>query len=544
VSNTLFGQTAKTDFDFSRHRAVQTAIGRTNLAFQEDGNLEAKKLKVASYCRVSTAEEMQLNSLENQIIHYTNYIRSNNAWNFAGIFSDRGKSGTGTRSRAGFNKMMRYALDGKINTILCKSISRFSRNVVDSLNAIRLLNQKGVKVIFEKESLDTGNVQSDFILTMLSALAQEESRNTSENITWGIIKRFEMGEPIFTRMIGYKKVDGKPWVIVEEEAKIVKEAFEACLNGDSPSQIAKKFIGKEYKKANGRTDWSAIAVRDILKNERYVGDALCQKTYTKDYLSHQAEINEGEKNQYLIQNHHQPIVDRETFYKAQQILLRNSKKIEKGSKKTYPLSGRLVCAECGGNLQRFISRGKVTWRCGNHTKSNLLCKMRGIREEDILKALVKAFEKRYRIDELGEGKRQIIRLIREVRGAETNIESQQNRLRLELKKILLEETEATIKLEDTTDITQRRIAIENKIAKSETWWATFDEDDVYRKKAIEKLEVIKNKARPMSELRKKINNIEFVRAWVTSIKAVSPYLFSIAWLDGNETEIERGDDEW
>jgi site-specific DNA recombinase len=549
VSNTLFGQNAETNLDFSRHRIVQNSLGRTNLglALKEERDLEAnpKKLRVASYCRVSTEEELQLNSLENQIIHYTNYIRSNPEWQFAGIFSDRGKSGTGIRSRAGFNKMMRYALDGKIDIILCKSISRFTRNVADALNAIRLLKEKGVKVVFEKEGIDTGNMQSDFILTMLSALAQEESRSISENITWSITKRFEMGEPIFVRMMGYTKVDGKPWVVVEEEAKIVREAFVECLNRNSPSQIAKMFIRKGYKKANGRTDWSAIAVRDILKNERYTGDALCQKTYTKDHLTHESAINEGERNQYLLKEHHEPIVDRETFKKVQQILSQKSKKIVKGSKRTYPLSSRLICAECGGNLQRFICRGKVTWRCGNHIKSKELCKMTGIREENVQKALVKAFDKKYQINGLDEGKRLIIALMRELQGAESNRESEQNRLRLELKRALLDESTSIIKLEDTTNITQKRIDIENKIANSETWWTMFDEDDAYRKKAIEKLEAVKDSVTPMDDLNKNMNNIEFIRAWVTLIKAVSPYSFSITWLNGDETEIEieRGDDE-
>ncbi len=354
-----------------------------------------------------------------------------------------------------------------------------------------------------------------------------------------------MGEPIFVRMMGYTKVDGKPWVVVEEEAKIVREAFEECLNGNSPSQIAKMFIRKGYKKANGRTDWSAIAVRDILKNERYTGDALCQKTYTKDHLTHESAINEGERNQYLLKEHHEPIVDRETFKKVQQILSQKSKKIVKGSKRTYPLSSRLICAECGGNLQRFICRGKVTWRCGNHIKSKELCKMTGIREENVQKALVKAFDKKYQINGLDEGKRLIIALMRELQGAESNRESEQNRLRLELKRALLDESTSIIKLEDTTNITQKRIDIENKIANSETWWTMFDEDDAYRKKAIEKLEAVKDSVTPMDDLNKNMNNIEFIRAWVTLIKAVSPYSFSITWLNGDETEIEieRGDDE-
>lgn len=538
MSNILFEQTVKLD---SSYKAERTSIGRINKELQFKEEVDVRKLKVASYCRVSTEEELQLNSLENQIVHYTNYIRSNVEWEFAGIFSDKGKSGTGTKSRAGFNKMMRYALDGKIDIILCKSISRFSRNVADVLNAIRLLQENNVTVIFEKEGINTGNMQSDFILTIMAALAQEESRNTSENITWSLTKRFEMGEPIFARILGYKKVDDKPWVIDEDEAKIVREAFEECINGNRPSQIAKMFIRKEYKKANGRTDWSAIAVRDMLKNERYSGDALCQKTYTKDYLSHQAMVNEGERSQYLLKNNHEPIVDRETFKKVQKIIAKKSKKIEKGSKQTYPLSGRLKCAKCGGNLHRFVCRGKVTWRCGNHTKSDLLCKMIGIREENIQKALTKAFEKRYKVKGFGEGKRQIISLMREVQGAENNRESEQNRLRLELKRALLDETEDIIKLRDTTDSTQKRIDVEDKIAQSETWWVTFDEDDAYRKRAIQKLEEIKNAAMPMNELKKNLNNIEFIRAWVTLIKVVSPYIFSITWLNGEETEVEIND---
>lgn len=545
MGKTLFGQTIGIDYDFEVYKQYPIIKeANTDFGYRREVGNQPKKLRVASYCRVSTDEELQLNSLENQIIHYTNYIRSNPEWQFAGIFSDRGKSGTKTQSRTGFNKMIRYARSGKIDIIICKSISRFARNVLDTLNTVKLLKEDGVRVIFERENIDTGSMSSDFILTLLSATAEEESRSISDNINWSLTKRFESGEPIFARLMGYAKVDNKPWVIVEEEAKIVREAFEEYLKGNTPTQIAKMFIRKGYKKANGRRDWSAIAVRDILKNERYTGDALCQKTYTKDHLSHSVAINNGERNQYLLKNHHDPIVDRGTFEKVQKLLSKNSRKVIRDKRKTYPLSGRLVCAECGSNFQRFICRGKVTWRCGKHTKSKLLCSMTGIREENIRQALTKAFIKKYQAYDK-EHEIQITKLIKELQRAESRRENEQNQLRVELEKALLAENAAIIKLKDTTELTQKRIEIEEKIAKKELLWELFDEDGIYRKESMEELERLKSMSVTKTEFEELINDIKFIRAWVILIKAVSPYLFSITWINGEETEImiEKGDDQ-
>ncbi|MGO1368503.1 recombinase family protein [Senegalia sp. (in: firmicutes)] len=546
MESTVFEQARDIDYNFRMNNAALNLNRTSSFRDAVDIAVEPKKLKVASYCRVSTEEELQLNSLENQIIHYTNYIRSNPHWKFAGIFTDRGKSGTRTKKRTGFNKIIKSALDGKIDIIICKSISRFARNVIDTLGTVKLLREKGIRVIFEKEELDTGNMQSDFVLTVLSLMAQEESRSISENITWANTKRFEMGKPIFARLLGYTKEDEEAWIIVEEEAEIVREAFNEALKGKKPYQIAKSFIRKGYKKANGRVDWSAIAVRDILKNERYKGDALCQKTYTKNYLSHEIKINEGERNQYLLKDNHEPIVDKETFDKVQDILSKaNPKtKIKRGARKSYPLSSRLVCEECGANFQRYICRGKVTWRCGNHMKSNLLCKAEGIPEENVKRALIKAFDKTYKIFTEGAGKHQVLKLIKVLVNAENNKENSQSRLRLELEKALLKENTAIINLEDTTDITLKRKQIEKEIEKSETWWTFFDEDDNYRKRAIETLENIKKSSVLKVELKKNIEDIEFLRAWVTLIKAVSPYVFSITLLNGDEIKIkiEKGDD--
>ena len=186
MTNTLLEQTRELDYDFQMTNAAPDFRRRPGgMGFRDavDLGLEPRKLKVASYCRVSTEEELQMNSLDNQIIHYTNYIRSNPHWKFAGIFTDKGKSGTRTKSRTGFNKIIQYALDGKIDIIICKSISRFARNVIDTLETVKLLRERGVRVIFEKEELDTGSMQSDFVLTVLSLMTQEESRSIAENIT-------------------------------------------------------------------------------------------------------------------------------------------------------------------------------------------------------------------------------------------------------------------------------------------------------------------------------------------------------------------------
>lgn len=520
---------------------AQTVRVINNVSYGESGTSALKarvsKPKVASYCRVSSFSDPQEESLENQMIHYTNYIRSNPEWQFAGIYSDRGKTGTKIKNRMGFNKMVRDAMEGKIDTILCKSISRFARNVTDTLNTIRALGSAGVNVVFEKEHLDTSNMQSEFILTMLSAVAQEESRSTSSNITWANTKRFEKGEAIFGRILGYKKEKDIPWIVVEEEAAIVQEAFQLFLEGHSTRRIAKTFIEKGYKKANGRTEWSTSSIRDMLQNERYTGDVLCQKTYTKDHLSHEIAKNHGERSQFLITNNHEPIIDRMTFEAVQVKIAENKTNVKRGPRKSYPLSGRLVCGECGSNLHRYVCRGIVTWRCGHQTISHELCTMKGVKEEDIMKAILKGFSQRYENDQT-TGRRRAIRLMKELQSALSIRDAQQNQLRLELERALLLENNAIFKCEDSQEFAMKRKEIEKQIAMKESWWQLVDEDDIYRKNALDTLVEVKDKPRPEVELQVAKNSIEFLRGWVVRVKAVSPFLFTISWINGDETEIE------
>jgi len=238
--NSLFGTSLGVSNDFEKYRRyIDTEDKIIEVAPIEVGHRMEKpeRLKVASYCRVSTEEEHQLNSLENQTIHYTNLIRSNPEWEFAGVFTDRGKSGTQIKSRNGFNRMIRQALDGNIDLILCKSISRFSRNTVDTLRVVRLLLENGTRVIFEKEKIDSGDMESEFLLTVLSVTAQEESNQTSQNLTWSYTRRCQRGEVPFVRILGYLKSKEKEWIIDDYEAVIVREAFNFYLDGMTTTRI-------------------------------------------------------------------------------------------------------------------------------------------------------------------------------------------------------------------------------------------------------------------------------------------------------------------
>jgi DNA invertase Pin-like site-specific DNA recombinase len=519
-----------------RNRSSELSLG--NLA------IDSERLRVASYCRVSTEEELQMNSLDNQIVHYTNYIRSNPEWQFAGVFSDLGKSGTKMESRHGFNKMIRYAKAGKIDLILCKSISRFARNVMDTLKVIRELREKKIYVLFEKENLYTGDMQSEFILTMLAATAQEESRSTSENITWATSKRFEQGEARFVRILGYKKVKGKRWVIDPKEAAAVREIFRQFLEGRTPTEIANHFIRNGYVKANGRNDWTNVAITSILRNERYVGDVVCQKTFTEDYLTHKKVVNKGQKTKYYIKDHHEGIIDRDTFESVQKMLKPKTKGVKRGPSKRYDFTGRIVCGECGANYHRYKTRGYVTWRCSTRMKSVRLCKMDGIKDETIYKALKKAFIEKFEIDPKAPAKRQIIQLEKNLLNTEVLRDGEQNRLRLELEKALFAESMAVIENKDSIELENQRIAIEKNISEREPWWAMIDSDDPYRKDAIAELGRVKESTNPINELYKKLDSTKFLRAWMTRVIAESSFLLRIVWITGEETEVslkEGGD---
>jgi site-specific DNA recombinase len=505
---------------------------------------QPKKLKVAAYVRVSSLLDEQEGSFDNQKTHYTQLIRSTPGWKMVDIYTDQGRSGTSMAKRPGFNRMIRHAYEKKIDIILCKSVSRFARNVLDAINTIRELTELGVRIIFDKENIDTGDMASEFILTMLSATAQEESRSISENINWALEKRYERGEPVFVRKLGYQKNEQKEWIIIEEEAHIVREAFEEALNGKTPAQIAKQFIKKRYKKINGRTDWTSTTVRLMLLNRDYTGDVICQKYYTESYLSHKRVANNGERNQYFIENHHEPIVSRETFEAVQRELERRKKPNKNKKVNRYPLSSRIQCGKCGGNLHRFICKGVVRWRCENNVRSKELCTMGSIKEEVIREAMQDAFLEQYR---MARFMYDMERMKKDLTRAVAARDFSYNRLRLDLEQILLEENIALINANgseaDSTDeklegLASKRASIEKELKIKEDWWELLDQDFAFREEAKTKLKELDAVRDPSKQLQKELRNISFLRAWVVSVKAITPMSFCMHWIDDKETIVD------
>ncbi len=331
---------------------------RTDAARQERTNL-----RVAAYCRVSTGEESQRHSYELQVRHYTDLIQNHEGWSLCGVYADEGQSGTTMKKRAQFSRMMEAAKKGEIDYILTKSISRFARNTLDTLHCIRMLQQlkQPVGIFFEKENLDTLDVQSEFVLTILSAIAQEESRSISDNVRWGIQKRFMKGEVSLNlnRQIGYERGEQGEWRIQEEQADTVRYIFQRFLEGAAVTGIARELTSAGRRTATGNTTWYYSSVMDILNNEKMVGDLRMQKTYTESFLTHKSRKNTGQMPSYYVRDHHEGIIAREIWDAAQERLLARRKRRESqtgeplGADGAYPFSGKLICQCC---QERLISR--------------------------------------------------------------------------------------------------------------------------------------------------------------------------------------------
>lgn len=267
-----------------------------------------KHRRVAAYARVSTDMEEQASSYEAQINYYTSHIKSREDWIFAGMYSDEGISRTSIKRREGFQHMITDALAGKIDLILTKSVSRFARNTVDSLTAVRQLKDAGVEVYFE--NIYTFDSKGELLITIMSSLAQEESRSISENVTWGHRRRFAEGKALFpySNFLGYTKNADGQIIIVEDEAKIVRRIYADFLAGKAPALIVKELTDEGVPTPKGKRNWSVSTVKSMLTNEKYKGDALIQKSFTVDFLTKKTKKNEGEISQYYVTNNHDGII--------------------------------------------------------------------------------------------------------------------------------------------------------------------------------------------------------------------------------------------
>ena len=339
-----------------------------------------RQLRVAAYCRVSTDDEEQLTSYEAQKNYYTDKIMTNKEWTMAGIFADEGITGTSARKRPEFLRMIRQCKQGKIDIVLTKSISRFARNTVDCLNYVRALKELGIAVIFEKENMNTLEIDSEILITMLGAFAQSESESISANVRWGIRQAMKEGKATiqYKYLYGYRKGDDSKPEIIPDQAEVVRKIYDLFLSGTPVRGIQEYLNANSVPNINGESKWARSAIDSILTNEKYCGDVLLQKTYIDDCINKKVKKNTGQLPMYLVQNHHEGIISRETFDATQAELARRSagKSPSKKNAPTgrsrysskYALSDRLYCGECGTRYQRCTWRNRdgskrIVWRC-------------------------------------------------------------------------------------------------------------------------------------------------------------------------------------
>lgn len=364
---------------------------------------DKQKLRVAAYCRVSTDSDEQATSYEVQIEHYTSYIQANPEWKLAGVYADDGITGTNTKMREQFNKMIQDCMDGKIDMIITKSISRFARNTLDCLKYIRKLKERDIPVFFEKENINSMDAKGEVMLTIMASLAQQESQSLSQNVKLGIQYRYEQGEVQVNhnRFLGYTKDENKRLVIVPGEAEIIKRIYREYLEGSSLNKIAKGLEADGILTGARRKKWYSSSLHKILTNEEYMGDALLQKTYTVDFLSKKRVNNDGDVPQYYVENNHEAIIPKHLFMLVQEEL--KKRKIahisKNGQRRNYSnnhsLAQIVFCENCGEIFRRvhWNNRGKrsIVWRCVSRLENTgVFCDARTVREEDLKQAVVQA----------------------------------------------------------------------------------------------------------------------------------------------------------
>ena len=368
----------------------------------ENNKEKNKKLKVAAYCRVSTESEEQAGSFETQVSHYTQYIQKNSDWLLIDVYADEGISGTNTKNRKEFNRMIADCKRGMIDLIITKSISRFARNTLDCLKYIRDLKARDVAVFFEKENINTMDSKGEVLITIMASLAQQESESMSKNIKMGLRYRYQNGVVKFgtSNFLGYDMNENDELVINEEQAKVVRRIFKEYLEGSGTGQIAKGLMKDGILTGAGNKKWLGEDINRIISNEKYMGDVLLQKTYTVDCLTKQRIKNDGKVPQYYIEDNHEPIVSKEIFHLAQQEKARrsnvytgkkNKRRLHHGK---YALSGIVRCEHCGDIYRRvkWNSRGSkaTVWRCVTRLTDHTQCQARTVKEDLLHEAVLEA----------------------------------------------------------------------------------------------------------------------------------------------------------
>ncbi|MCM1271091.1 MAG: recombinase family protein [Ruminococcus flavefaciens] len=355
-----------------------------------------KKLRVAAYCRVSTENEDQKESLEAQREHYESWINLHDDWELAGIFYDFGLSGTNAEARDGLQALLYACRTGSVDYVLTKSISRFSRNTSDCLSLVRELLSYNIPIYFEKENLDTSTMESELLLSILSSMAQGESESISKNVKWAVKQKMETGTFSFSYVpYGYKKNENGNMVIDPVESEIVREIFTLALNGMGTYKIAQLLDRRKIPTRKGGK-WSGSTVKGILVNEKYYGAAAFQKTYT-DSNFHRHN-NHGEVDSFVAEDHHEAIISKELFDRVQVMIQKHLdehgivKDIGKYHNK-YPFSGIIICGECGNKFKRQTQSSGIAWSCTTHLYDKNACSMLFIKDEAIKAAFVTMMNK-------------------------------------------------------------------------------------------------------------------------------------------------------
>lgn len=364
---------------------------------------EKPKLRVAPYCRVSTDSDEQATSYETQIAHYTEYISKNPEWQLAGIFADDGISGTNTKKRTEFNRMIDECMAGNIDMIITKSISRFARNTLDCLKFIRQLKDKNIPVYFEKESINTMDAKGEVLLTIMASLAQQESQSMSQNIKLGLQYRYQQGKVQINHnhFLGYTKDADGNLIIDPEQAETVKRIYQEYLLGYSMDKIAAGLEADGILTGAGKSKWWTSTINKILRNEKYIGDALLQKTYTTDFLSKTRIKNNGTVPQYYVEGNHKAIIPKEIFLQVQEELVRRRvvHTSANGRKRSYSsnhcFSMLIYCGECNEMFRRihWNNRGckSIVWRCESRLQNtSVACRAKTVSEEALQGVVIKA----------------------------------------------------------------------------------------------------------------------------------------------------------
>lgn len=406
-------------------------LGMTGLPVDAMSDNVVEELRVAAYARVSTDKDDQANSFESQVQYFTDYIQKQDGWKLVRVYSDEGISGTNTKKRDGFNEMIEDALSGKIDAILTKSVSRFARNVLDSVGYARELMGKDVFVIFMTDGIDTRDADAELRLTIMAALAQDESRKISENVKWGQTQKMKNGVVFGRNLLGYRVEKGKLY-LVEDEAEIVRKIFHKYLvEGKGTHIIARELKEEGIKpydpdgRAKYKNDWSNTQILRVLRNEKYVGDLCQKKTYTKSFLDHKKRYNRGQEETIYLTDHHPEIaiISRDMWNATQAELQRRTTTAEQKSKHSnrYWASGKIFCGVCG---ERFVNKIKKTsvgssraWNCLNHVKAaafrNAECSMSEWASDRSLKNIV-LYILNVLVDNKDELRREIIKDISEL----------------------------------------------------------------------------------------------------------------------------------